>query len=342
MHEALHERWPALTLHHVPLGTWPTPVRPVASVPGLWVKDEGLAGPEYGGNKVRKLEFILADARARGQGDLVTVGGVGSHHVIAMAIHARRLGLRPWAALYPQVDSPSVRRNARLIDALCEDWTLADSRARVPAAWLRTWGSVRVLGRARPYIVAAGGSSAHGTVGWVAAGLEIADAVGAGHLPEPRHVVVPLGSGGTAAGLALGLRLGGLDSEVVAVRVVDRAIGRRRRVHRLIKATASLLAQAGAPVGRDAATVRVEHAYFGAGYGRALPLAEEVVSAAGDAEIALDETYAAKAFAAAVDLARDARTPVLFVATANRQPLDTLLGEALPEVPRRFEPLLQR
>ena len=68
----LLERFPQLDLPWQSIGHWPTPLRSVAE--GLWIKDEGQCAPQYGGNKVRKLEFLLAEARQRGLGDVVTVG----------------------------------------------------------------------------------------------------------------------------------------------------------------------------------------------------------------------------------------------------------------------------
>ena len=84
----------------IPLGRYPTPIRRCS--PQLWVKDDGATATLYGGNKVRKLEYLLAAARARGARRIVTVGAGGSHHVLATTLYARTIGIATAAVLFPQ------------------------------------------------------------------------------------------------------------------------------------------------------------------------------------------------------------------------------------------------
>jgi 1-aminocyclopropane-1-carboxylate deaminase/D-cysteine desulfhydrase-like pyridoxal-dependent ACC family enzyme len=161
--------------------------------------------------------------------------------------------------------------------------------------------------------IPAGGSSPLGILGHVNAGLELVAQIDAGALPQPASVVVPLGTGGTAAGLALAFRLADRDIHVVGARVVPRVVGRRNRVLRLAHRTAQLIEHA---TKQRVARVRpndivVIHDVYGGAYGRETSAAR--VAAArlqADADIALDPTYAAKAFGLALDLA--ARGPTLF------------------------------
>ncbi|HMI93038.1 MAG TPA: pyridoxal-phosphate dependent enzyme, partial [Polyangiales bacterium] len=102
----LHDRFPALqeTLPHVSLGHGPTRVRRLSAIAGaeVWCKEEGRYGGPYGGNKVRKLEWVLADARRRGSKTVLTIGALGTNHGLATAIYARELGLEAAVALVDQ------------------------------------------------------------------------------------------------------------------------------------------------------------------------------------------------------------------------------------------------
>ncbi|CAA9305715.1 MAG: hypothetical protein AVDCRST_MAG11-1143, partial [uncultured Gemmatimonadaceae bacterium] len=200
-HLPLYDRFPALrAIPRAPLGDFPSPVeavRGIAGVDTLWVKRDDLNAPELGGNKVRSLEFLLAGV---GPGDTVlTLGGHGSTHVLATATHARRLGADTVAVRWPHEMHATAHRvlaetGARGVRARGA-WTAVDAVLRVQ--WLRRAPGVRY--------VPLGGSSPLGVLGHVNAGLELAEQVRAGLLPEPERLVVPLGIGGTAAGLALGL-----------------------------------------------------------------------------------------------------------------------------------------
>lgn len=331
----LLERFPQLDLPWQSIGHWPTPLRSVAE--GLWIKDEGQCAPQYGGNKVRKLEFLLAEARQRGLGDVVTVGVAGSHHVFATALYARRMGLRPHALLFPQPDQPHAREMGRLNDSLLESWQPAQHIDTTIAA-ARTWSAIQLVGRKRPYWIPAGGSNALGAIGWVSAGLEIAESVANHEIPPPRRVVVPLGSGGTAAGILVGLRLGGLDSEVLAVRVAPRPISRwwvlrqaRGAIRRLgLRATRRL----------DLSGLSVSDDWLAGGYGHTNAKVLAARERGEQLGIPVETTYVAKALGACLELQH--RGPTLFCATLNSVPLDGLLADAMSEVPARMEPLFRR
>jgi D-cysteine desulfhydrase len=152
----------------------------------------------------------------------------------------------------------------------------------------------------------------------VEAALELAAQVEQGDLPEPTHVVVALGSGGTAAGLLLGLRLAGLRSRVVGVVVNDTLRLDPPVLARLARRSLSLLRRRGARIpgpgpGPDDLTVTRE--FLGAGYGHATPESREVLASA---DLELDPVYTAKAMAGLVGMARNGRLgdgPVLFLNT---------------------------
>lgn len=212
----------------MPLGDYPTPVARMAGLCGaegirdLYIKRDDLSSPHYGGNKVRKLEFILARAKARGCSTVITYGAVGSNHVLATVVHGHRVGLETIALLAPQPNAAYVRKNLLLDQAHGARFAVATSMGAIPATLVKALVSGFDVSRAKfPYIVPPGGSYIWGTLGYVDAALELKHQVEAGELPEPEFIFVTYGSGSTAAGLIAGVQLAGLESRVVAVRVVD-------------------------------------------------------------------------------------------------------------------------
>ncbi|HEX3160370.1 MAG TPA: pyridoxal-phosphate dependent enzyme [Gemmatimonadaceae bacterium] len=299
----LVERFPALgALPRAPLTECPSPVERV-EVEGasLWLKRDDLNAPTMGGNKVRALEFLLGAVRP---GDRVlTVGGEGSTHVLATAAHAARLGAHTIAVRWPHEMHPTARVVAEEAARRC----VAVYRASLPGAVLRV-AALRLRDR-HLHWVPFGGSSPLGIVGHVNAALELAEQVRAGQCEPPRRVVVPVGSGGTAAGLLLGFAIAGLEVEVVGVRVGPRIGVREARVLGLAHATRQFLQRrvgaALAPI--QPAGLRIVHDWYGGAYGRPHPAgtraADLLLPASG---AILDPTYAAKAGAAALALSQRA------------------------------------
>lgn len=304
-----------LALPRVPLCA-PSAVRSLAD--GRLVLDEGLAGKTYGGNKLRKLEWLMGEALAGG-GDVVTVGPAGSHYLLATAVVGRELGLRVHAVCWPQLSSDHARRNLRATHAHAEQVWPARSMAH--AAWvaLRARATVRFMAGYPPVAWGPGGSSALGTLGWVRAGIEVA---GWG----VDQVWTASGSGGTAAGLRVGLALAGARSEVVAV---DVAGGGRAVVELACRRVSRLLGQHGVTVPSLGALRVVREP---SAYGTGLPPSPVEEPPAG---VVLDPVYSAKAWAHFAGQGRGC-----FVATANARPLEPLLANALEALPPRLERLL--
>lgn len=308
----LARRFPALSmLPHVPLAK-PTPVQRLdalsASLGGeLWVKRDDLTGAAYGGNKVRKLELILGDARRKERDVLIAAGAFGSHHVLATTLYGKAWGFDVHAVLVPQPWNEHVEENLRvglgagLVPHPVRTW------AAVPPTQAALKASLRLEGR-RPFTVAYGGSSPRGAIGYVDAGLELAAQIEAGELPEPEAIYVALGSAGTAVGLAIGLAALGLTTRVIAVRVTPALVCNRATVTSLVASTMHELrsvTRAFPAVGRAAlAQLELDPSLYGAGYGTRDAAAEEASALAAEAGLALDGTYTARAFAA---LVRDAR-----------------------------------
>lgn len=319
-----------LPLARVPLLAGPTPIEPWGDA---WIKREDRAGTRYGGGKVRKLEWLLGEA-LEGGGDVLVAGTLGSNNLLATSVYGRASGVHVHAVVAPQADTPIAHINARILHAHAEKLWVADSPGMVPVRLAQASAALQVFGGYPPARFPVGGSNPLGTIGWVGGGLELAGQVEAGDLPPPDRVYVALGSGGIAAGLLVGLRLAGLRSEVVAVRVAGSWLASPLRVRRLAAATLALLRRHGAPrVALDGLRV-IDGS--GPGYGLQSPAAE--AAAARAAALDLDPVYTAKAYAAL--LAEPGGTR-LFVHTANTLPLAPLLESALDRVPPSLTGLLR-
>jgi D-cysteine desulfhydrase len=317
----LHDRFPALraTLPHARLGGAPTPVRRLDWLGGereVWLKDDGAYGGPWGGNKVRKLEWILPDVRRRHRRTVLTFGALATNHGLATALYARELGLRAALALVDQPVDDHVRAQLERLRRSGAALHFTRSKARTAAAL--PWLLVRHASPLPPYVLPAGGSSPVGALGYVEMALELREQVERGELPEPAWAVVAVGTGGTAAGLALGLRLAGLRTRVLGVVVNDLLRLDATSLARLTRRSARLLRRRGAvlPAGADVqpADFEVTRDWLGEGYGQPTPAAERVRGAARENDLELDPVYTAKALAAIVGGAAG-DGPLLFVQT---------------------------
>jgi D-cysteine desulfhydrase len=323
----LYERWPQLraTLAHVALGDPPTPVRRLGALPSepgceVWIKDDAAYGSLYGGNKVRKLEWTLADAAARGRRTIVTAGALGTNHGLATALYARDHGLRCALVLVDQPVDDHVRRQLDRLRSSGARLYMTHGVLRTYAA--APWIALRHVDPRRmrpPYLLPVGGSSPLGCVGFAEAALELAAQVEAGALPAPSHVVAALGSGGTVAGLAAGLRLAGLTTRAVGIVVNDRIPVGTQATAKLATRTLRLLRKRGVPISDvDIGPGDLDtHAdWLGRGYGHPTPAAERArADAARTEQLELDPVYTAKAMAGLLALrARGAfgEGPVLY------------------------------
>ena len=327
MHEPLlHERFPALreTLPHARLGSGPTPVRRLDAATGggeIWVKDEGAYGDGgWGGNKVRKLEWVLPDVRRRRRRTVLTFGALATNHGLATALYAREQGLRAALALVDQPVDDHVRAQLERLRASGAKLHFTRTRARTIAAL--PWLLARHAAPLPPYVLPAGGSSPVGALGYVEVALELAAQVQRDELPEPAWVVVAVGSGGTAAGLTLGLRIAELRTRVLAVVVNDLLRLDERTLGGLAGKSARLLRRRGAdlPAAVTAGPLAptVTRAWLGAGYGSPTEASEEAGRIASEQGMALDPVYTAKAFSGLLGERAAGRIgdgPVLFVQT---------------------------
>jgi D-cysteine desulfhydrase len=319
------------------LGVYPTPAFSIGSLSTpratLWVKRDDLSSPIYGGNKVRKLELLLGAARAAGRSKLLTIGAVGSHQVVATAVYGKRYGFAVEAILVRQPSSPHARRNLQVALAHGLLATAAPAWALAPPLLATRW-------ERDAYFIRLGGSSALGSLGFVDAGRELASQIAAGALPEPDVVVVAVGSGGTAAGLAVGFEQSGLRTRVLGVAVSPPTPLLAHLARQLALKTGALAGLGPAAAKRAAQRIEVEGRWIGRGYGHPTPEGDAALAEARGVGLTLDPTYTAKGFAAALAHVREGNSRnVLFWHTLSTAPLEPLLGADPAPIPLRLERL---
>lgn len=322
----LFEAFPGLQaqLPWTPLVEAPTPVHRLESISSqlgkeVWIKRDDKTSSEYGGNKPRKLEFLLGEALAKHRKRVVTGGAVGTNHGLATTIFGKKLGLRVTLGLFDQPVTAHVRNNLLLYHAYGAEMKYAGS---VLKAALRYYLIERIRQR-RAYLVPLGGSSPLGALGYVDAGLEFATQVRREEVSPPQMIFVAAGTCGTMAGLVLGLRLSGLSTRVVGVQVAPSAFANSKAVLRLARKALKLMQRLDRSVPHvqlNLADFPIERGHYGPGYGHSTPASREAIRFMGESEeIFLDPTYTGKTFGALLARVKSQpeEGPVLFWNTLN-------------------------
>jgi D-cysteine desulfhydrase len=347
MTDFLENAYPGIgeRLPKTPIACLPTPVEQATIrirdvEQPVWIKHDGVSGPLYGGNKIRKLEYVLHRAAMRRATRVATFGAVASNHALATAIYARQLGLNCTCLLSHQQQSEKATRVLRAHANLGTELVYYGGDYGERINTMRKF----VQGR-NCWVIPVGGSSWLGTVGFVSAAFELAEQVSNGELPCPDVVYVATGTMGTTAGLALGFALAGLPVTVQAVRVTDTRFANPAALARLIDKTAMMMRACGAAIPDEMADrVRLvfRDGFFAGGYAKFDDVTANAVSVARDeAGLDLETTYTGKAMAA---LLHDARSKdpdeknVLFWNTYNSQPLpkETDTAADMRDVPDDF------
>ena len=340
MTDFLGNRYPnvAAKLRKVSIASLPTPVthhdvRLATRQRRVLVKHDDLSNVIYGGNKVRKLEYLLQRAIDRNAERVATFGAAGSNHALATAIHAKRLGLECTCFLAHQKPTPNIEK------ALCK-------HLEIGTELLRYGGSVDKLALFRRYlqgrnawVIPLGGSCWLGAVGFVNAGLELAEQIAAGELDTPDRIYIANGTMGSVAGLTIGLALADMPIEIHAVRVADNRYARRVVLNRLIAKTAFVLNRIDNSIPadlRERTRIVWRDEFFAGGYAAVDDRTEQAVDfASKQLNLRLDTTYTGKAMAALLhDLAGDnADARFLFWNTYNSRPLPILSDRPLNLTP---------
>ncbi|MGH6898314.1 MAG: D-cysteine desulfhydrase [Geminicoccaceae bacterium] len=298
-------RFPRLRFAHLP-----TPLEPMPNLtrllggPQLYVKRDDCTGLATGGNKARKLEFLIADALAQGADTVITHGAVQSNHVRQTAAAACRYGLRCAALLERRVPGHGpeyeVTGNVLFDRLFGAELRLVEADSDMDAACAELAEAIRERG-GRPYYIPGGGSNAVGALGYVDAALELlTQANGMGLRID--CVVHGTGSTGTQSGLVCGLEGANSGIDVLGICVSRPVAAQIDAVYRTASATAAHLGITG---GLERARVLANGDYVGPGYG--IPTAgtiEAIRLAACHEGLLLDPVYTGKAMAGLIDLCR--------------------------------------
>lgn len=292
----------------LPLAFLPTPIEQLARLGSelaieLSMKRDDFTGFGGGGNKVRKLEYLMADALAQGAKVLITTGGHQSNHARMTAAAARKFGMKPVLVL--RGNRPASYQGNLLLDHLLGAeidfldpeayFVEIDPRMRLHAEQAEARGE-------RPYIIPLGGANALGAMGYVGAVREMAAQQATAGLAPPDLIVAPVGSGGTLAGLLIGCAMFWPGTQAMGIAVSGSAVPFSQRIAAMANAGAELL---GYDRRWSPEEVRVETGYVGPGY--AIPSEEgnAAISKVARAEgVLLDPVYTGKAFAGLIDCVR--------------------------------------
>lgn len=314
----------------VPLAILPTPIQRLVRAPAafglpddveLWIKRDDLTGFLLSGNKVRKLEYLFAEAQAQGADHVITEGGIQSNHCRATAVAARQLGMDSTLLLRrtdPDAD-PGLEGNV-LIDRMIgaklvgirpgEDWR---NRTTIREQAMR---ALRDQGRT-PYFIPVGGSSGLGAVGYVAAAFEIAAQLAAGEAGGAPFdaIAFACGSGGTAAGLRLGAalcasgKLPEVAHQILAFAVCDSTAFFNEECPRIEQAALDHLTAANGGNTVSAPTkppLVVDERFIGPGYAASYPAMLNTIARLAESEaVLLDPVYSGKAWHGLMQLLRD-------------------------------------
>ena len=348
----LCEQFPLLSakLPYTALGEFPTPVEQLErlgksiGLEQLYIKRDDLSGKVYGGNKVRKLEFLLGHALHTGAKEVLTFGFAGSNHALATAIYAHQVGLKSISMLMPQPNARYLRRNL-LMSYYCG--AELHQYRNVPFVALGTIYQLlrhKLKYRSFPEVIAAGGSSPLGVIGFVNAAFELKEQISRAELPEPDRIYVALGTTGTAAGLLLGLKAANLKSRVIAIRVADEQFANVRKMVKLFRETNSFLSSLDPTfphVELSEQEINIRHEFFGRQYALFTREGMDAVNRMQQTEgITLDGTYTGKALAALIHDAenRDIKDEVLlFWNTYNARDLSEYVTAIdYRQLPRSF------
>lgn len=340
----------ANTIPHISLGSFPTEIYELSNfgketgISQVYIKRDDRSGNEYGGNKVRKLEFLLARAKDMDADRVLTIGYAGSNHALATAYYAKKTGLRSISLLLPQPNAHYVRKNLLLSHACGGELHHCKSMFHLAVKLAMIVGNQWVNKDEKTYVIPVGGSSITGVLGFVNAALELKEQVLKGDMPEPDYIYTAMGTMGTAAGLITGLKYAGMKTRVTAVRVVESVYADEQALLNLVKRTHSYLRSINNEIpdvqfNEDDFTVN--NNFFGGKYARFTEEGMDAVRLLKNTEgIILDGTYTGKTLAAMIDDGRKGilqNKVVLFWDTYNSWNFtDVINNMSYKELPRGF------
>ena len=307
-----------LDVPRVRLGIFPTPLHPAPRLSDaigveVWFKRDDLTGLGLGGNKVRGLEYLVADAAGSGCDCLVTGGGPQSNWAMLAALAARTRGIDPVLVTYGPPVEPTGNLALAVLAGAAVQFTGDDDRASVDRGVDAVCARL-VAGGRKPYGVGRGGATGVGALGYVAAGLELGDQLHQLDL-RPRELWLPTGSGGTQAGLAAARSWLRPPYEVVGVTVSRPADESRRRVRDIADDAAQII---GTPP--QDWPPRIVDGFLGPAKGHRSSEGDAAAALVARTEgVLLDPVFGAKAMAGLLAAVRAGRVegPVVFLVTGG-------------------------
>lgn len=321
----LFDYYPVLNsgVPHTVLASLPTPVECLNAADQAWIKRDDMTHNEYGGNKIRKLEFILAEALLQNKKRIITFGAIGTNHGVATSMLCQQKGLACTVYLFDQPRSKIVRQNLRLMHYYGADLVYCGSLVSTITHY---YLSVARLNRDN-YFLFAGGSNIAGTLGFVNAAFELKQQIDKGELPEPDIIICPVGSSATLAGLTIGCQLAGMKTLVKGIRVAPAYLGpfpacTSSSVLSLMRKTQRYLEKRGVNTSDDWNRPTLNDEYYGEGYGIATSCGEQAQASMLRHGIELEQTYTAKAVAAFYDTLRGHQGDCLYWHTFNSQNME--------------------
>jgi D-cysteine desulfhydrase family pyridoxal phosphate-dependent enzyme len=285
---------------HVPIALLPTPIEPLPRLsaglggPHLLVKRDDQTGLAFGGNKARKLEYLVGEAQSHGCRTLITAGAIQSNHCRQTAAAAQRAGMECILVLSgTEPDDPEANTFLDLLLGAELVWTTREKRSD---SLNQTYQQAEAEGR-QPFLVPYGGSSPTGAAGYAFAMRELVE-----QQSGADWVVFATSSGGTQAGLAAGKAIFGFAGKVLGISVDEPADPFRQRVAELAVQTAELT---GEKISLDKEDILVNDSYRGGGYAVMGEPEKEAITLFAHLEgLLLDPVYTGRAAAGLIDLIR--------------------------------------
>lgn len=294
------------TLLRYKLATLPTPLDELPRLSQelgarVLMKRDDLTGFALGGNKARKLEFLVADALAKGADMLVTGGGPQSNHARMTAAAARKVGIDVQLVLFGKLPL-EINGNLLLDELLGAEIMYADTNDpnEVDRILERVTGEMHVRGR-KPYLIPVGGSTVLGCISYI---LAVRELLGQLELlrAKPDYVFITTGSCGTHAGILAGVKYYGAAIPVIGISVSRPQSECQQRIAAFVHKTSDFLET---PLPLEPGDVIVNDAYIGRGYALITPEARQAIFTVARLEgIFLDPVYTGKTMAGLMDLVR--------------------------------------
>ncbi|MGI6740642.1 MAG: 1-aminocyclopropane-1-carboxylate deaminase/D-cysteine desulfhydrase [Brevefilum sp.] len=278
----------------------PTPIEPMPGLtaalkgPRLLVKRDDQTGLAFGGNKTRKLEYLIADAQEQGAQTLLSAGGVQSNHCRQVAAVAARFGMGCTLVLFG--DPPVPPDGNHLLHFLLGAKVIYTQREQMETKLEEAYQAALEEGK-KPYLIPYGGSNPIGALGYVNAMIELAE-----QACHPDWIIFPSSSGGTQAGMLLGAHISGFRGKILGISVDEPAGELKEIVARLATGAADYIGEKRAFTPED---VLMTDAYTGGGYAvMGEPEIEAIRLFAEREALILDPVYTGRAGAGLIDLIR--------------------------------------